>query len=350
MTKGPMKIFRLSAILTALLLLLGFTSCEHKELCFDHSHIVRVKVEYDWRDAPEANPYGMCVFFYPLDPGQEPRRFDFAGLEGGYVDIEAGRYILITYNNDTDGVYFRNMQVYTDLEAFTRNGGLLESLGHRSAAPPRASGTQDERVVICPDMMWGCQAVDVTVDETGVTYTHKHWEAGESRVPDDPMVSEQVITLFPHELTCIYTYEIRNVKNIQNISRMTASLSGMAGSLNLFTEELGREPVTLPVDAWKDGDSTIRGRFITFGHHEENPMPHKMMLYVWTNDGKAYVYGTENEKFDVTDQVHSAPDRRRVHLIIDGIDIPEPLPDPDDPGAFTPGVDDWGEENLVVPM
>lgn len=40
-------------------------SCEHKDLCYHHPHVAVVKLEFDWKNAPQANPEGMCVFFYP---------------------------------------------------------------------------------------------------------------------------------------------------------------------------------------------------------------------------------------------------------------------------------------------
>ena len=59
----------------------------------------------------------------------------------------------------------------------------------------------------------------------------------------------------------------------------------------------------------------MTGKFYTFGHHEENARPHKMMFYVWYSNKEKF-YTT----FDVTDQVHKAPDRKHVHIIIDNAD------------------------------
>ena len=38
-------------------------SCEHKELCFHHPHMVTLRVDFDWKNAPQADPEGMCVYF-----------------------------------------------------------------------------------------------------------------------------------------------------------------------------------------------------------------------------------------------------------------------------------------------
>ena len=140
-------------------------------------------------------------------------------------------YRLLTYNNDTESVFFRGMESHSTHEVYTRSGGLFESVtrGNQSnKGIPRAEGTEDEDVVICPDMMWGCSAIDITISEQGISYICVPVKDKEEWMERPPIVTENTITLYPHELTCIYTYEIRNVNNIEHIYQATASLSGMA--------------------------------------------------------------------------------------------------------------------------
>ena len=92
----------------ALLAMILF-SCEHKELCFHHPHMVTLRVDFDWKNAPQADPEGMCVYFYP-EEGESPIRFDFAGKDGGSVEIKEGRYRILCYNNDTESLLFRGME------------------------------------------------------------------------------------------------------------------------------------------------------------------------------------------------------------------------------------------------
>ena len=96
-------------------------SCEHKELCFHHPHVATVRVDFDWKNAPQANPEGMCVYFYPEEGGY-PVRFDFAGKDGGPVEIKVGRYRILCYNNDTESLLFRGMEGFDTHEGYTRNG------------------------------------------------------------------------------------------------------------------------------------------------------------------------------------------------------------------------------------
>lgn len=311
-----------------------FSSCEHKELCYHHPHTKEVRVEFDWRNAPEAAPKGMCVFFYPMEEGISVQRFDFNGREGGKIDIMVGRYRVICHNNDAEAVLYRGTDRFDTYEFYTREGNIFEPVygnGTRSSSPV------DEPVVICPDMLWGCCSREVEITDSGIRYTCVPEQGRE----EQDITDEQVITLYPCEQVCTYTYEIRNVRNLEYANDMCASLSGMSGSLAMPQDALGEECLTLPFAAAPAGESLITGGFYTFGHHPDNTEPHKFRLFVWGKDGKNYYY-----TYDVTDQVHQAADKRRVHIIIDGLDFPEPIGG----SGFDVNVDGWEEVKEEIKM
>lgn len=332
------------------LMVLGalFSSCEHKDLCYQHPHVKTVRVEFDWRDAPDASPMGMCVYFYPI-AGGEGQRFDFRGTTGGELELRAGTYRVMCYNNDTEGVMFYGTNSFDTHRAYTREGNVLEPIyGNAANYAPRAEGTEEERVVITPDMMWGCTVAEVAITDAGVSCTCPPEEGRNASDGRTAESSGRVIRLYPHELVCTYTYEIRNVKNLKHVVQMCGSLSGMAPSLLLGGESLDTECVTLPFEAGPDGASGIKGRFYTFGHHEMNTAPHRMTFYVIMDDGKKYAYGTDSgERFNVTDQVHTAPDPKHVHIIVDGLDLPQPI---ENGSGFDVAMDDWGivEEDIIM--
>ena len=274
------------------------TSCVHKELCLVHPHLATLRVEFDWKDAPEADPAGMCVYFYPLEGGRG-QRFDFKGTKGGEVRLRVGKYRVLCYNNDTEIVEFYNTDDFGSHGVYTREGSVLEPIyGNAATYAPRAEGTEDERVVICPDMMWGCSSFEVEVKDTGVR---------------------------------------RNVRNLKHLSQVCGSISSMSGTLEFSSEEIGKECVTLPFSGASDGVSKITGMFYTFGHHLDNPDPHRMAFYVVMDNGEKFCFKDGNY-LDVTSQVHEAPDFRHVHIIIDGLDLPEPM---ENGSGFDPSVDDW---------
>lgn len=321
-------------------------SCEHKELCYQHPHVKTVRVAFDWRDAPDADPDGMCVYFYP-ENGGGGQRFDFIGTSGGEVQLRVGRYKVLCYNNDTEAVEFYNTDDFDTHGIYTREGNPLEPIyGNGANYAPRADGSEDERVVISPDMMWGCAATGVEVTDAGVSYVYTPFGDGGGAEPAATDDDENVITLFPHELVCTYTYEVRHVSNLKHMNQMCGTISGMAGMLTFSTEAVGTESVTVPFPSEVDGDSTVIGKFYTFGHNLDNPDPHRMVFYVVMDDGKKYCF-KDSKNLDVTTQVHNAPDFRHVHIIIDGLDLPQSI---ENDSGFDPSVDDWEvvEEDIIL--
>lgn len=57
------KMNRLLAAGAAALLLLA--ACDKKELCYEHPHNALVQVEFDWTEAPKANPATMSLYLFP---------------------------------------------------------------------------------------------------------------------------------------------------------------------------------------------------------------------------------------------------------------------------------------------
>lgn len=319
-------------------------ACEHKELCYHHPHKIDIYVEFDWCNAPEANPEGMCVFFYP-ETGGEPRRYDFVGTQGGKITIAAGKYKVLCYNNDTEAVQFNNIKSFGSHEGYTREGDILEPIygsGYYRSNTPKAADAKDQTVVICPDMLWVGTALDVNITEHGMSYTCVP-EKDKDNVQFVES-SDQIITLYPCEQVCTYSYEINDVENIDGVSQMCATLSGLAGSQFLATGELGTESKTLTFEAKPNRqDAQITGEFYTFGHNLQNNDPHLMVLYVIFNSGKKLYY-----TFDVTEQVHNAENPRRVHIVINGLGLPESVEDTG--SGMDVAVDDWGTEYIEMPV
>lgn len=319
-----------SMILRTALASLAFVSlcgCRHKGFD-DPMTTVRVRVDFNWQNAPDADPTGMCVYFYN-EERDIYRRFDFKGTKGGIVDLPLGTWHVTSYNNDTEAVLFGNDHDFLTHFATTRAGNILEPvLGNAAPIPPRAEDSEDERIMISPDMLWGNSEA-----------SHK--------VEVDKSTGEALVTMYPEELVCTYSYEIRNVTNLDQVVNMCGALSSMSPGLDFHDASLHNEGVTIPFGCSRGDDTTIVGEFYTFGHHAENAAHHRVTLYVWMEDGKKYAYGTTaSPKWDVTEQIHNAPDKRHVHFIIDGLDLPVPLGN----GGMDASTDDWGLELRDIEM
>lgn len=337
---------RPAAFLLIGMMVMVFTSCEHKELCYAHPHTTKIKVVYDWSYAPDANPAGMCVFFYSKERAGEYHRFDFSNTKGGEIELPEGKYEVITYNNDTEAVQFTSLADFRAHKAFTRTGDILEPMFGNGVT---SSVTTDngERVVISPDNLWGCSASDVEISDTGVKYTITHSTRADGDATVTSTGDEKIITLYPSDELCHYSYEVRNVTNARHISRISGAISGMSGAMSMADNSLDTETVTIPFSGTVNAaDSKVTGAFLTFGQNPDSKVRHLMSFYVVMDDGGKYSYkGAPN--LDVTQQVDTASNRRRVHIIIDGLDLPTPIQDGE---GFQPTVDDWtvNEEDINI--
>lgn len=343
------------SIFPILLIAMILTACDNRELSYQHNPYVKLRIQFDWQDAPDANPYGMAVYFYPEEQYSDDNkvginyrceRFDINAMDGGEIQLPKGRYRMITYNNDTELAFGRYADNFDNHHLFTRNASVIEladGFTVRADDAPRPNGTENENVVAQPDQVWGCHAYDVEVTEESVSYRcyplseKGNWE----EIPST--VSEHSITLYPHDLLCHYSYEVRNVKNISIVKNACATITGMSPTLTVCNETCGDEPSTLPLEAKIDGSSTIRGEFLTFGHPMDDQVPHRFGLYIWTKGGKSLFFGKDEERFDVTEQLDNASNRRKVHIIIDGLPL-DTVTNEGGSGGFQPGFGEWNEE------
>ena len=316
------KIFHAAA---AAAVLAAATSCEHKELCYDHSDAVDVEVVFVWCNAPDASPESMSLYLFPAGGG-EALRYEFTDCRGGTIRVPVGSYEALCLNSDTENVTYRNAECRETFEVTTRTADLLSGLsvlGVLSDGVPRVDGTESERVILPPDMLWSDCAESVELKPTAGTPT---------------------VTLSPEMSICRYTVEIRNAANLKYVSGISGSLSSMAESLypGVGCDATCKTGATIPFDAAVSADkSTVTGELFAFGCPSARKT-HTLTVYAVLSDESKWYY-----TYDVTDQIHSAPDRRDVHIVLDGLPLPKPIVNG---GGFQPDVDDWQSVNVDIEM
>lgn len=85
------------------------SSCEQKELCYDHNHASNVKVTFDWEQHPNANPASMCFYLFPREEGERTLKREFIGKNGGIAQALVGvSYTALGFNSDARNTSFRN--------------------------------------------------------------------------------------------------------------------------------------------------------------------------------------------------------------------------------------------------
>jgi hypothetical protein len=300
------------------------TSCTHKDLCYDHLHTVNVQVRFDWQFAPEADPASMAVYLFPKN-GDEVLRYDFTDRSGGTIRIPFGDYDAFCINSDTENIRHNGTEQISTLEITTPTTTLLtnmSSIGVRTDNAPRADGTEEERIALSPDKIWNdyVEGIEILM-----------------------IAEDQTITLYPAPGHNTYTVEVRNASNLKYVRGISGSLSSLAGGLMGGMDQTTQERVTIPFDATiSDDDTTVTGGLLTFGHFSSEEIPHQLTIYAVLTDGSKWYYN-----YDVTDQIHSAPDQRNIHIIVDGLPLPKPIVNG---GGFQPEVDEWQSERIDLVM
>lgn len=310
--------------LLALIPLVLLTSCDTDELCYEHPHDGYVTIQYDWSEAPDAKPEGMRLWVYAADRDfSQP--YDIPA-DGGTINLKNGIYNFISHNNDLEWINTHGGNSFIGHYATTRECDILEPMYGNAMRSEGLRGDDDERVFATPERFW-----------TGNVEGHN-------------VELNRIVRIKPTEYTAHYTFEFRNVGSVKHIRKLSASISGMAAEVMLVNGTLSSEPVTLALEAHignqRKASNTIVGDFYTFGHNTDVAAPHRMALYIELDTGKKIKF-TQGDYLDVTAQIHNAADPRNVHIIIDGIDLPDPI---ENGSGISPGVDDWTVEELEIKM
>lgn len=309
----------------AQVLSLAVTSCVYdREDCPEN---LSLDIVSDWQLAPDASPGGMAYIFFPYD-GSVPWRFDFIGNLAGKVTLPVGTYSFLSYNDDTASVIFSEDSGYDGYEATTADADSPDASCHGERS--------GDRVLRTPDMLWGCAYGYVDLWYDGLRHTVLGTDKSDSGSVFSPGF---ILTALQRPLTAHYTFRIEDVRNLSGVRSMSATLSGMAGSLSLASGVKGRYPSTLLLKVKGLDSETVGGDFYTFGIPSEPDAPNILSLYVVIKDGRRFCY-----KFDVSPQVRNAPDPMEVTLILRGLTI-EPPSEGDETG-FDITVDGW--ETVIV--
>lgn len=318
-----------AALAASLLLSLTVQSCRHKELCYDHTHTATVTVQFDWSADPGASPSSMSLYLFP-DGGGEPVRHDFSDINGGVIEMSSGTWHAVCLNNDTETLLLDGMESFDSFSIRTREASVLEGMGMTvggastmSADIPKATGTGDQRSVLAPDMLWSDFVKDIVLLED---QTH-------------------TLTMCPEKSAVGIHVSIINVENIEGLSAVSGSLSGVNSTFDLSHGLPAGEPSIVPFAAVDDGVSTISGDFHVFGHSGagDGTPGHMLTLYMILTDGRQFY-----AEFDVTGQMHASEDEHEIYILIDGLVIEKSTAGSS--GGFSPSIDDWlhGEDISIT--
>ncbi len=324
----------LSRFLALFLVIAGLTSCEYKELCYDHDHgsEKNVSLELDLKldlevslDVSEEThtlievPDYMKVCFYDPESGAL-NNTEFVGGYGGELHVEPGTYDLLTYSFGTEWTQIRGESNVSTLEAFTSD--ITQAKASQLAAFTRSGEYEAPGPII---------------------YTPDHLLVAHRVVEIPPYsVGHHVITITATAATIVetYSFEVTNVTGLEYISSVEAFVTNQARSSFFGRGEKSTEPATIyfPIEVNRK-EGTLKTTFNTFGKLPGESHSYLHILLTDT-DGNPHTI-TE----DITDQFDD-PD----HTIVVDVPIVIPQPEGGGGGGIAPTVDPWQEESHDVPI
>lgn len=308
---------RIIRILPLALALITMVACQNKELdrLIEDEKTGNVYIRINWSDSqtPPAS-YGMRINLFALDGGGNYGIDDIA-YKGAYINLAIGStHRTITYS------YYNNNINFSD----QNNPVGILAYGSTASRPTYTALFPNETVVGEP---------------TGYLYVGENPSYTVIESTED-----QYIDLWPEDRLYTYTFEIRNVKGVENISATQGVINSMANSYSIGSAKRGTTPHALCFSAAPDkSTSRIIGSFRTFGRVNA-----ANNFTIDIRYPASITSGLIQRTWDVTGQIEN---ETNYHIIIDGSDIEvpyEPTDPDDDNGGWDVNVDDWKE--VVVPL
>lgn len=316
---------KISRIFVLFLLYLTVLSCEHKELCFDHSHIVNLKVVFDWKHSPDANPESMSFYLFSED-GTNPQRYELSGREGGTIRVTPGVYHAVCLNSDTRNIDCRDKEHLSSFLITTKDedaSSIATSLGVNSRTLPRTKGTEDERIAREPEMLWTDNLFNFQIKEK----------------------RDNQITLLPKKSLVRISIHIYNVQNLRYVSAIRGTLSGLSEGILAGDGMRNTVCVTVPFSLAKDeAGGTLSAQLLSFGDCPSGNEHHYINLYLVLSDGSKWNYS-----YDVTPQLHNAENSKHINIVLDELPIPEPE-NVGGEGGFIPTIGGWNSVDIGIKM
>lgn len=335
------------------LLLLLLTSCNHKELCYNHPHTAPVRVDVDWRRfEPYEKPTGMTLTLFP-EAGQQVFTRQSNTTTHAVMNLPADRYHVLVYNQSPSEFGSFRFQNTDD--------PLLVSVVSEEHSSRWYTGRGDnDRVATEPEWLGVGNYSDAEVTEAMVE-EQAYIMQGISKQPrnGEPVIA----TVTPENVIHTISVEV-HIQGMHNLRSARASLTGLAEGYYLAQSKRMDTEVTHLIEEWAatrdDVDPTkgyIESSFTCFGlpgNHakqaEENILTLDLLL-VDNRTIKTFVFHV-GDKF--TESLNESGVETEVHLELylkllqdlngDPIVLPDVKPEDGSGSGFSATVDDWGEE------
>lgn len=335
------------------LLLLLLTSCNHKELCYNHPHTAPVRVDVDWnRFEPYERPTGMTLTLYP-EAGQQVFTRQSNTTTHAVMNLPADRYQVLVYNQSPSefGTFkFQHMD----------NPQQASVIAEEHSSRWYVGRGDNNRVATEPEWLGVGNYSDAEVTEKMVEeQALKLQNAAAQTRNSEPVIA----TVTPENVIHTISVEV-HIQGMHNLRSARASLTGLAEGYYLTQGKRMDTEVTHLIEEWSatrdELDPTrghIQSSFTCFGlpnNHAEQAEENVLTLDLLLVDNrtiKTFVFHV-GDKF--TETLDESGVETEVHLQLylkllqdlngDPIVLPDVKPEGGSGSGFSATVDDWGEE------
>lgn len=324
-----MMTMRKITLYLSILILALTTSCQHKELCYEHPHKANVRIGYEWPEGTANHPASMSVYVYHIGDSTDFVRYEFDNHTGGDIELPFGMYRLLSLNSDTPNIEYAERDSLETFVIYASEASILDGTNIKTSKLPTLDEVGVERHLSSIDSLWCCDIKDSTIID-------------QNFVDDTTQMSQ--ISFTPEYITRSINIEITKVENADFATGgLSMSLSGLPAGYYPYegkhTDEIGTYISTL-----QEGktNKTLIGSLNTFGINKEKPGKHYLVVYAILSDGTKWFYS-----YDVTDQIYSHPNNKNITISVSGLPIPSPL---FNGGGINPDVDTWIYNDVPVTM
>ncbi len=264
------------------------------------------------------------------------------------LDLFAGRYHFLFYNNDSEALLFDVGDDYSDIVSYTRtvstglkDASLVYTALQKADGDTKATEQEEEPVSLMPDGLFSLYDCNRLITDKSEDYICE----------DGKYILRIEGDLYPS--TYIYLIQVGLQNNLGRVVGSNgAAITGMADGVHLMSRESRPTTASIPMPMYMSREQDLLGaKVYSYGLPGCNPYDaqslaqapgstHSLVLSV------SYVNGTyRNIRVDITDQVRARPLGGVISLLLDVNDFP-----PDESGdrggsGFDAFIGDWQEES-----
>ena len=299
--------------------MLLLTSCHYKDL--EYSDLLHnMRVVFLWDEAPDAAPESMLMYVFSGEA--QPVTMPFADINGGPAALAPATYQFIAMNDGTElltrGTRFEEFEVYAPETSMPSVSRMFAA----NRAFPVAPGTENQHVYMEPEWLQthGIESFALT-EKT------------------------ETVEFMMHEAVKVYHFIIEDVENLEHVTAVTATLSGMSESWLAGYDRCSDTECLIPftMESVGEGTASVAGEVRSFGHCPHTEIHNHFLTVYYEMDNGKKLYSV----IDVTERLHDGEHDNGGDdpIVIEGPALPYSDDSEEGGGMFTPEVGEWIEVN-----